>query len=189
MQCMAAARPGAQPDGVASRQRFQRRVRFEAGMAREQVDRPGHAGLGEEQHRPDQGPVQQGDVEVITPPHQVEVVGGAVDEFAADLGLASETQALVRRQQRNVLAALETQAHAIAVQQHQFALDAGKGGKIRVLLDLRDRQPQRPVGTVAQSQDLARPALLVAPALAPVVVGGNDVAGGSQGIHGGILPQ
>src|SRR3546814_12287258 len=48
--------------------------------------------------------------------------------------------------QHVLFAVLETQSQAVAAEQDEFALDAGKHRERRVLLDLGDRQP--PVPTV-----------------------------------------
>src|SRR5690606_37623463 len=71
----------------------------------------------------------------------------------------------------------EAQAHAVALEQHQLALDAGKRGERSVLFDLGDRQP--PVPTLAAigaglGMDLPGPAGPVLPALAAVLGGGKD---------------
>src|SRR5690606_41230136 len=75
------------------------------------------------------------------------------------------------------LAVFEAQAHAVALEQHQLALDARKRGKRSVLFDLGDRQP--PVPTLAAivaglGMDLPGPACPVLPALAAVLCGGKD---------------
>src|SRR5690606_41467134 len=75
------------------------------------------------------------------------------------------------------LAVFEAQAHAVALEQHQLALDARKRGKRSVLFDLGDRQP--PVPTLAAigaglGMDLPGPACPVLPALAAVLGGGKD---------------
>src|SRR5690606_25585598 len=51
----------------------------------------------------------------------------------------------------------------------------------RVLLDLRDGQPPVPRVAIAVAADLARPPELVAPALAAVLVGGDDTGFGRHG--------
>jgi hypothetical protein len=71
-------------------------------------------------------------------------------------------------------AAVEAQAQAVAAQQHQFAIDAGKGRERRVAFDLGDRQSPVPFIAIWHAANLARPAGAVAPARAAVIVGGND---------------
>ena len=54
--------------------------------------------------------------------------------------LTGKTHTPVRWQHLGHPAILETQAHAIALQQHQLALHAGEGGERGILLDLGHRQ-------------------------------------------------
>ena len=117
----------------------------EARLAGEQVHRPDRAGFGEHHHRPDQRPMPELRLDRVAPPHQVEILGRAVEQFAGDGALAGEAQPVVRRLQFVDLAIVEAQAQAVAGQQHQFAIDAGERRERRVLLDLGDRQPPVPV--------------------------------------------
>src|SRR3546814_2724574 len=73
----------------------------------------------------------------------------------------------MRRFEQVRLAVVETQAQAVAVQQHQFTVDAGKRGERRIALDLGDRKPPGPVaaGIGTMRMDLTGPAQAVAPAL------------------------
>src|SRR5690606_26370437 len=67
----------------------------------------------------------------------------------------------------------ETQAHAVALQQHQLAIHAGKRGERRVGIDLGDGQAPVPFRLAVGSGfrvHLSRPARAVAPALAPIVL-------------------
>src|SRR5690606_28580651 len=95
---------------------------------------------------------------------------------------AGESQAAVRWLEQARLAVVEAQAQAVAAQQHQFAVDAGKRRKRRIALDLGDRKPPGPVATGigALRVDLAGPAQAVAPALAAVLVGCDDAGHGRQ---------
>src|SRR3546814_6288056 len=70
----------------------------------------------------------------VAPPHQVEIVRGPVDQLAGQRPLAGKAQAAVRRFEQVRLAVVEAQAQAVAVQQHQFTVDAGKRGERRIAL-------------------------------------------------------
>ena len=122
----------------------------------------------------------------VASPHQVEIVGGAIDQFAAHRAFAGKTQASMRWFQQVVFAIIEAQAQAVALQQHQFAIHAGESGKRRVPFDFRDRQAPVPVIRAMRMvrMDLAGPAETVAPAFAMVFVGGNDPRVRFRGIHG-----
>src|SRR3546814_5915664 len=82
----------------------------------------------------------------------------------------------MRRSEQVRLAVVEPQAQAVAVQQHQFTVDAGKRGERCIALDLGDRKPPGPVaaGIGAMRMDLTGPAQAVAPALPAILVGGDD---------------
>src|SRR3546814_2798352 len=69
-----------------------------------------------------------------------------------------------------------TQAQAVSGQQRQFTVDAGKRGERRIALELGDRKPPGPVaaGIGTMRMDLTGPAQAVAPALAAILVGGDD---------------
>ena len=56
---------------------------LEPGLAADQVRQPGHARLGEDQHRPHQRPVQQRGLDRVAAPHEVEVVGGTGQQLGA----------------------------------------------------------------------------------------------------------
>src|SRR3546814_16868941 len=79
----------------------------------------------------------------------------------------------MRRFEQVRLAVVETQAQAVAVQQHQFTVDAGKRGERRIAPDLGDRKPPGPVaaGIGPMRMELTGPAQAVAPALAALPVG------------------
>src|SRR3546814_17481677 len=81
----------------------------------------------------------------------------------------------MRRFEQVRLAVVETQAQAVAVQQHQFTVYAGKRGERRIALDLGDRKPPRPVAAGIGTMRLALPgpAQALAPALAATLVGGD----------------
>src|SRR5690606_9205967 len=98
-----------------------------------------------------------------------------------------EAQPLMRRQQGFAAAVGKTQAQAFAVQQHQFAFDAGEGRERRVLLDLGDGQAQLPLALYRQAQYLAGPAQPVAPTLSTIVGSGNDAGGEAQDFHRGMM--
>ena len=81
---------GREQRGVTGRQRRQPRVVGKACLAGEQVHDPGRVRLGKDHHRPDQWPVPQVGLDPAAPPHQVEIVGGAVDQLAGHAPLPGE---------------------------------------------------------------------------------------------------
>src|SRR5690606_7460603 len=95
---------------------------------------------------------------------------------------------LVRRLEVDALAIVEAKPQAVAGQQHQFPVDAGEARERSVLLDLRDGQPPVPRVAIAVAADLARPAQLIAPALAAILVGGDDTGCGGHGRCGSVGP-
>src|SRR3546814_5152678 len=82
----------------------------------------------------------------------------------------------MRRSEQVGLAVVEPQSQAVAVQQHQFTVDAGKRGERCIALDLGDRKPPGPVaaGIGAMRMDLTGPAQAVAPALPAILVAVDD---------------
>src|SRR3546814_18260909 len=114
----------------------------------------------------------------VAPPHQVEVVRGPGDQFTGQRPLAGKAQAAVRRSEQVRLAVVEPQAQAVAVQQHQFTVDAGKRGERSIALDLGDRKPPGPVaaGTGAMRMDTPGPAQAVTPVLTAILVAADDPA-------------
>src|SRR3546814_12776498 len=88
----------------------------------------------------------------------------------------------MRRFEQVRLAVVETQAQAVAVQQHQFTVDAGKRGERRIALDLGDRKPPGPVdaGIGTMRMELTGPAQAVAPTPAAILIGGDDAGTGAR---------
>src|SRR3546814_21044944 len=97
----------------------------------------------------------------------------------------------MRRAELVRFAVVEPQAQAVAVQQHQFTVDAGKRGERCIALDLVDRKPPGPVaaGIGAMRMDITGPAQAVAPALPPIYVGGDDAGPAARVATPASMPE
>ena len=188
--------PSTRPAG-ACRPREQRAVHLHSeGLAPSTVALPGHdmqrpgaAGIDEQQHRSHQRPVPQPRPHPRPLPHEVEHFDTASLQPRIHRHVAAKALAPVRRCQQAFMAIAEIQPQAFARQEHLLALHARERRIRAVGFDLGDREPPVPAINARQRPgvDLARPAKAVAPAQAPVFVRWKMSREGCGAVHGGSV--
>ncbi len=144
------------------------------------MDEPFHAGFVQEHHWPDHRAVQQACVDAGGIPHRVEHLYRPVNQMAGDHLVAAESDMRTGRFQQGAAAIGKAQLQALAVQQHLYAAVAGVEREQRVLADFGNRGAPVEGVFIRLAQDLAGPAVAVAPAFAAVVFSGQCL---DQGRH------